>query len=279
MQTSPNLDSIGVVVTDIRLDRDLSTDQVAALLQAWYDHQILIFPNQTLGLEQLQSFTAQFGEFGDDPFIEPMADFPHILELRREADEKAVAFGGSWHSDWSFQETPPSATILHAQIVPPTGGETLFADAFGAYEALPDNMKSRLAGLQAIHSARGPYGADGFYASEEGDRTLKILHGERAHGTQAHPLVRTHPGSGRKALYVNRVYTIGIEGMDDDEALPLIKDLCAHATHDEFVYRHVWAPDMLVMWDNRCTQHMALGGYDGYQRVMHRMTLQGEQPV
>ena len=279
MQIKPNRDTIGVVISDIRLDRPLSESQVTDLLQAWYDYQVLIVPDQPLSPEQLEAFTEQLGEIGDDPFLEPMPGQKHVLELRREPDEKAVAFGGTWHSDWSFQAMPPSATILHAQTVPPVGGETLFADGFAAYEALPEDKKIELQNLRAIHSAKGPYGTDGFYATENSDRTMKIINSEKAHETQVHPLIRTHPGSGRKALYVNRVYTLGIEGMADDEAQSLIQELCAHATQDEFVYRHVWQPDMLVMWDNRCTQHMALGGYDGHLRVMHRMTLRGEVPV
>ncbi len=279
MHINPNRGTIGAVVQGVELDKYMSDEQVTDLLQAWYDHQILIFPDQPLSPAQLEAFTERLGDIGDDPFLEAMPGQQHVLELRREAHEKAVAFGGSWHSDWSFQPTPPSATILHAQTVPPIGGETLFADAFKAYETLPDSMKSRLLNMRAIHSAKGPYGTDGFYAKENGDRSMKILNSEKAHETQIHPLIRTHPGSGRKALYVNRVYTIGIEGMADDEAHSLIAELCAHATRDEFVYRHVWQKDMLVMWDNRCIQHMALGGYDGHLRVMHRMTLRGEVPV
>lgn len=270
---------MGAIVTDLALNHPQHDSTINELLEAWYRYQILVFPRQKLSLDQLQAFVGQLGDFGEDPFIAPLSSHPHILELRREADETAVNFGGSWHSDWSFQRQPPSATILHAQTVPPIGGDTLFANSYAAFEALPADRQEYLGTLQAVHSAIGPYGPKGFYASEKEDRSIKILPSDAAKATFSHPMVRTHPGSGRKALYINKVYTVGIEGMTPDGAASLLEELFVHSVQEQFVYRQQWQDDMLVMWDNRCTQHLALGGYDGYQRVMHRMTLKGETPV
>ena len=227
----------------------------------------------------MERFTEEIGPFGHDPFIKPMADHPHVLELRREPDEKATNFGAGWHSDWSFQETPPAATLLHSKVVPPKGGDTLYADCARAYEALSPAMKELLAPLNAVHSAILPYSKKGIFAQEKEKRTMQIITSDEAEKTQAHPLVRTHPVTGRKALYVSPVYTVGIEGMSNEESQWLLGGLYQHMTKPEFIYRHKWRENMLVMWDNRSTLHFAEGGYDGYLRVMHRTTVAGEKPV
>jgi taurine dioxygenase len=204
---------------------------------------------------------------------------PNVLELRREPEEKATNFGAGWHSDWSFLETPPAATLLRAQTVPPVGGDTLFVDAHRAWEALSDAMKALLAPLQAVHSARQSYGTKGVFARDTEARTMKIIVSEEADGSLTHPLVRTHPVTGRKALYISPVYTVGIEGFTPEESKALLGFLFSHLTQEQFIYRHKWTVGDVLMWDNRCTMHFAEGGYDGHLRVMHRTTVQGEVPV
>jgi taurine dioxygenase len=204
---------------------------------------------------------------------------PNVLELRREPDEKASNFGAGWHSDWSFLETPPAATLLRAQTIPPVGGDTLFVDASRAWDALSDAMKAVLAPLRAVHSARQSYGTKGVFARDTEARTMKIIVSEEADGSLTHPLVRTHPVTGRKALYISPVYTVGIEGFTPEESKALLGFLFAHLTQEEFIYRHRWTVGDLLMWDNRCTMHFAEGGYDGHLRVMHRTTVQGEVPA
>jgi taurine dioxygenase len=201
-----------------------------------------------------------------------------VLELRREPDEKAVNFGAGWHSDWSFQEAPPAATILHSKVVPPVGGDTLFIDACRAYEALSPTMQRMLAPLQAVHSARQSYGTKGVFSKETEKRTLQIIVSEEADGSLTHPLVRTHPVTGRKALFVSPVYTVGIADLTPEEAKAILGFLFAHLTQAEFIYRHRWREQMLLMWDNRCTMHFAEGGYDGHLRLMHRTTVAGDVP-
>ena len=219
------------------------------------------------------------GGFGHDPFIQPMPGHPNVLELRREPDEKAMNFGAGWHSDWSFQAAPPAATILHSKVVPPVGGDTLFVDACRAYEALSPTMQAMLAPLQAVHSARQSYGTKGVFSKETEKRTLQIIVSEEADGSLTHPLVRTHPVTGRKALFVSPVYTVGVADLTPEEAKAILTFLFAHLTQEEFIYRHRWREQMLLMWDNRCTMHFAEGGYDGHLRLMHRTTVAGDVPL
>ena len=269
----------GAEIVGLDLSRPLPAQQLSVVKAAFAAHGVVWFPDQPLTHDQLEAFTLQLGEFGWDPYIAPLADRPHILEVRREPDEKSSPFGSAWHSDWSFQESPPAATLLHAKVIPPVGGDTLYADAAAAYAALSPVMQGMLKGLRAIHSAARPYGPSGAYANEAPGRSMKIITSLEAEKTFAHPLVRTHPVTGLAAIFVNPVYTIGIEGMTEAESSTLLGFLFRHMTDEAFVYRHVWRPDMLTLWDNRCTLHNATGGYDGHLRVMHRTTVAGDRPV
>ena len=173
-------------------------------------------------------------------------------------------------------EVPAFSTAT--EHVPPVGGDTLFADCARAYEDLSDNMKALLAPLRAVHSATRAYGTKGVFARETEARTMEIIVSEEADKSLTHPLVRTHPVTGRKALFVSPVYTVGIEGFTVKESQALLGFLFAHMTQDDYVFRHRWAPGTLLMWDNRCTVHFAEGGYDGHLRVMHRTTVAGDAP-
>jgi len=279
IRVQPQPHGFGAAITGLSIAQPLPAPVLGEVKKAWAAHSVICFPDQPLTHSQLEAFTRQFGEFGVDPYIVPMEGHPHILELRREPDEKAVNFGAQWHSDWSFQEEPPAGTILHAKVTPPVGGDTLYADCYRAYEDLSDTMKRLLDGLVAIHSASLPYGKEGLFAKETEARTMKILVSEEADKTWPHPLVRVHPVTRRKALYVSPVYTLGIEGMTRGESAALLGYLYQHMVRDEYVYRHRWSPDMLTLWDNRCTVHNADGGYDGHLRVMHRTTIAGERPI
>ncbi len=279
LQVTPSASGFGAVVTGLSLAAPLDEATMQDVRKAWADHGVLSFPDQPLSLDQLEAVTLQFGPFGVDPFIAPMPGRPNVLELRREPDEKATNFGAGWHSDWSFQPAPPAATLLHGQVIPPVGGDTLFADCAGAYAALSPVMQEMLAPLRAIHSAGRAYGTKGVFARETEKRTMQIIVSEEADKTHTHPLVRTHPVTGEKALFVSPVYTLGIEGMTPAESQAVLGFLFAHMTQTDFVFRHRWAKDTLLIWDNRRTIHLAEGGYDGHLRVMHRTTVAGEIPV
>ncbi len=284
IRVRPQATGFGAEVIGLDLSNPVDGETLAEVKDAWARHGVLSFPDQPLSLDQLEAFTLQIGPFGEDPFVAPMPGHPNVLEVRREPKEKRSIFGGGWHSDWSFRATPPSATLLHAQIVPPIGGDTLFCDASRAYETLPEDTKAEIASLRALHTAGFAYGSDGIYAREEqvrddGSRAMRIIVSSEADKYQAHPLVRTHPVTGRKSIFGSPVYTHGIEGMDEEAGRTLLAGLYKHMQQDQFIYRHRWRPDMLVMWDNRCCNHYALGGYDGHRRVMHRTTVAGDAPV
>ena len=279
IEVTPQPTGFGAEIAGLDLSRPLPREVLAEVKAAWAAHGVVAFPDQPLSLEAQEAFTGQMGGFGVDPYIKPMAGHPNVLELRREPDEKATNFGAGWHSDWSFQETPPAATILHSKVVPPVGGDTLFVDAARAYDALSPAMQRMLAPLQAIHSARQSYGTKGVFAKDTAKRTMEIIVSEEADAALTHPLVRTHPVTGRKALFVSPVYTVGIEDLTPEEAKAILGFLFAHLTQDQFIYRHHWREQMLLMWDNRCTMHFAEGGYDGHLRLMHRTTVKGDAPV
>jgi taurine dioxygenase len=278
LRIEPNAGGFGAEITGLDLSRPLPAPTLARLKAAFLAHGVLWFPGQPMTHDALEAFTLQLGPFGWDPYVAPLADRPHILEVRREPDEKTSPFGGGWHSDWSFQETPPSATLLHAKVVPPVGGDTLYADAVAAYEGLSPAFQRSIAPLKAIHSAERPYGPAGFYAGEQGRKGMTILPSPEAEKRFAHPLVRTLL-DGRKAIFANPVYTLAIEGFTEAESAALLGFLFKHLTDEAFIYRHAWAQHMLTMWDNRRAIHHATGGYDGHLRVMHRTTVAGERPV
>ena len=274
MRVSENLskNGIGVEVTDFSLT-DLTRENISFLRSKWVEYGLIVFPKLPLSHDEFKDFALSFGDFGDDPFISSLQDYPNIAEIKRSANEKATPFGGTWHSDWSFMKKPPSATLLHSKIIPPVGGNTLFANTEKSFAALPEEMKNKLRKLKVIHSAKIPYADDGFYALEKEERSMKILPSKEAKATFSHPMVKIHPETNKECLFINPVYTINVEGFSDDESQQLLWELYEHMIQDQFVYEHVWNEDMLIMWDNRTVMHQATGGYDGYDRLLHRITL------
>ena len=274
MRVSENLskNGIGVEVSNFSL-ADLTRENISFLRSKWVDYGLIVFPKLPLSHDEFKDFALSFGDFGDDPFISSLPDYPNIAEIKRSANEKATPFGGTWHSDWSFMKKPPSATLLHSKIIPPVGGNTLFANTEKSFAALPEDMKNRLRNLKVIHSAKIPYADDGFYALEKEERSMKILPSKEAKATFSHPMVKIHPETNKECLFINPVYTINIEGLSEDESQQLLWELYEHMIQDKFVYEHVWNEDMLIMWDNRTVMHQATGGYDGYDRLLHRITL------
>ena len=274
MRVNENLskNGIGVEVSDFSLS-DLTAENVAFLRSKWVEYGLIVFPKLPLSHDEFKDFALSFGDFGDDPFISSLPDYPNIAEIKRSANEKATPFGGTWHADWSFMKEPPSATLLHSKIIPPVGGNTLFANTEKAFAALPEKMKDKLRNLKVIHSAKIPYADDGFYALEKEERSMKILPSKEAKATFSHPMIKIHPETKKECLFINPVYTINIEGFSEDESQQLLWELYEHMIQDQFVYEHVWNEDMLIMWDNRTVMHQATGGYDGFDRLLHRITL------
>lgn len=273
----PSGGPFGAVVHGLDL-REAPAGAVAEQLRAaWLVHQVLAFPGQDLGFEQLEDVARAFGPIGEDPFFRPIDGQSHVVALTREADEATPLFADVWHSDWSFLPEPPAGTLLYAVNIPPTGGDTLYADQYAAYELLPAELKDRIEGLVGTHSAQRGYSKAGLYGDRDEGRSMAIVASDDALATHGHPLVRTHPETGRRALYASLAYTVGIEGLDDDAANALVFELVGHATRPEVVHRHRWAAGTVVLWDNRCLLHAATGGYEGHRRELHRLTI-AERP-
>jgi taurine dioxygenase len=264
---------------------DLSTVQdeaeTAALRAAWLEHGVLAFPDQRMSITDLERFTLALGPRGDDPFIAPIPGHAHVVEIRRDADEQAPIFAESWHSDWSFLPVPPAGTALYGTVVPPVGGDTLFACGAAAWDALPAADRAALSGRLGVHSARKGYARDGLYGERDRarGRSMAIRFSDEALATRLHPIGRPHPETGRIALFVSPGYTIGIDGMDEAESADVLRMLFEHQKRPEFVYRHRWQPGMLVLWDNRRLVHAATGGYEGHRRLLHRITIAERQPL
>ena len=273
LRVIPQGASCGALVDGVDLGEPLAHEQIAAIRALWLEHQVLAFPDQQLRLEDIERFASTIGPFGIDPYFDSVAGHPHVAQVRREADEQTPIFAETWHSDWSFLAHPPAATVLYGDVIPPVGGDTLFANQYAAYEALSDAMKSFLKDKQGVHSARRGYSREGMYGERDKGRSMAIRYSDSALSTQVHPVVRMHPETGRPSLFVSMGYTIGIDGMTEAAATPILMELFAHQTRDEFIYRHRWSQGMLVMWDNRCVLHAATGGYQGYRRLLHRITV------
>jgi len=265
--------SLGVEITDVNLNKKLTFETIQKIRSVWLDKGVAIFPNQDLTHDEFQNFSLEFGNFGDDPFLGGLDEKPNIVEVKRLASEKSSPFGGGWHSDWSFQENPPAATFLLSKIIPPIGGDTLFANTQIAYEDLDAEMKSKIDNLKVVHSAKLPYADDGFYATEKEQRSMNIITSKEAKKEQIHPLVKVHPETQKKGLFINPVYTSHICGFNEEESFLLLSKLYEHMTQEKYIYRHKWNENMLLMWDNRTVMHMAEGGYDGYDRLLHRITI------
>ena len=273
LRVEPSAVGCGALIRGVDLSHPQSPAEIEAIRKAWLEHLVIGICDQELGISDLERFAAALGPDGDDPFIAPIPGHPRVVEVRREADETTPVFAEAWHSDWSFLQSPPAGTLLYGKVIPPVGGDTLFANQYAAYDSLSETMKARIAGLQGIHSARRSYSPAGVYGERDKGRSMAIRYSERAMATQLHPIVRSHPETGRPALFVNLGYTIGIDGMSEADATELLTGLFDHQSRQEFVYRHRWSPGLLTLWDNRCLLHTASGGYQGYQRLLWRITI------
>jgi len=273
MEVKPTGQACGAFVTGVDLSAPLSPAIVAAIRAAWLQHHVLVFPGQDMDDDDLEQFTLALGGFGDDPFIAPIPGRKHVIAVARAADETSPIFAENWHTDWSFQARPPAGTCLYGIRIPPTGGDTLFANQHLALEHMPETLRSRIEGRMAIHSAQRAYAPEGFYGEGDKGRSMTIRPSEAARATQLHPIIRPHPETGRPGLFGTFGYIIGIEGMADAEAVPLLLELYQWQGRQEFQYRHKWEGGMLVMWDNRSVLHAATGGYAGHARLLHRTTI------
>jgi len=265
--------AIGAEISGVDLRRELSDDTVAEIRRAWLDHVVIFFRDQDLGSAQYLAFAERFGTPVEYPFIKGLDGFPVITPVIKLEHER-VNFGGVWHSDTTYLDDPPMGTFLLAREVPPLGGDTLFANQYLAYEALSDGLKRTLEPLVGVSSS---IKADGSKTREDriADSPTKY---SREVFTARHPVVRTHPETGRKALYVNTAHTVCFDGWSVEESAPLLKYLHQHQVKAEFTCRFEWRPGSIALWDNRAALHFPVNDYHGHRRVMHRITMRGDRP-
>jgi len=280
IEVRPMAGALGADIHGVDLAQPLDDATFAEIERAFHDRLVLFFHDQRLTPEQHLAFSRRLGPLSRSPYIKHMADYPDIIAVLKEADERNIStFGNAWHSDFSFLEEPPLGSVLYAREVPDHGGDTLFANMYSAYDALSEGMKRMLDGLNAMHSGR-PYGVGGVAPDLKVSRSIGIERNQpEADREVAHPVVRVHPATGRKALFVNAIYTTRFEGMTEAESRPLLDFLYAHAIRPEFTCRLRWRANDLAIWDNRCAMHYAVNDYDGARRLMHRTTIKGERPI
>jgi len=269
----PVAGALGADITGIDLAGDLAAPTVAALRQALLDHLVIFIRDQSLTPAQFSAFARRFGEPVAYPLVKGLDDHPEIIAVAKLEHER-VNFGGVWHSDTTYLQQPPMGSLLLARELPPYGGDTLFANQYLAYETLSPGMRRFLDGAKGVSSSAK---AD---VSRTREDRVKSGGTEQARQelTAEHPAVRTHPETGRKALFVNTAHTTRFADMTAEESAPILNYLFQHQIRPEFTCRLTWRPGTLAFWDNRCTQHNPVNDYHGFRRIMHRITLGGDTP-
>jgi len=265
--------TLGAEIAGIDL-ADVDDDGVAALRAVWLEHGVVFLRDQHLTEDEFLAFARRIGDPARYPFVPGLAGHPEIIAVAKLPDER-TNFGGIWHSDTAYLDEPPMATMLLARQIPPAGGDTLFADMRAAYETLSPAMQALLDPLRAVNSSAL---ADVSKTREDRLRDAGPVDDLPAYEA-VHPVVRTHPETGRKALYVNVAHTERFEGMTVEESRGLLEFLFRHQVRPEHTCRFRWEVGSLALWDNRCVQHNPVNDYHGHTRVMHRITLQGDRPV
>jgi taurine dioxygenase len=265
--------ALGAEISGVDLSQPLSADDIGGIRAALLEHLVIFFRDQELTPEQFLRFGRSMGELQHYPLLKGLPGYPEITEVVKLEHER-VNFGGIWHSDTTYLERPPMGSMLYAREVPAAGGDTLFANQYLAFETLSPGMQRLLQDLVAISSSAN---ADATKTREDRMRT-QAREDARTEYLAEHPVVRTHPETGRKALYVNIAHTVRFKDMSAQESAPLLAFLFQHQTRPELTCRFRWQVGSLAFWDNRCVQHNPINDYHGSRRVMHRLTLAGDIP-
>ncbi len=264
---------IGALVDGIDLQKPLSAAAIAEMRAAWLTYGVIFLRNQPLPPAAFQAFAERFGKVIEYPFVQGIAGFPLIIPVLKLPHERNN-FGGIWHTDTSYLAEPPMATMVIAREVPPVGGDTLFASGYAAFDALSPAMQQMLAGLRGVNTSAK---ADTTKTREDRIKDSATDKATQEHVAE-HPVVRTHPETGRKSLYVNFGHTARFAGMTEEESRPLLDFLFAHQIRPEFTCRFSWTVGSIAIWDNRCVLHNPINDYHGHTRLLHRVTLQGDKP-
>jgi len=264
--------ALGAEISGVDLAKELDDDVVAEIRAAWLEHLVIFFRDQPLDCDEFLAFAGRIGQPVEYPFVKGIDGYPEIIEVLKLPDE-TVNFGGIWHSDTVYLDVPPMASMLLAREVPPAGGDTLYANMYAAYEALSPGLQRTLDGLTAVNSS-----ARADVSKTREDRMRDHGVGDAREYEATHPVVRTHPETGRKALYVNIAHTVRFTDWSEEESRPLLEFLFEHSVRPDFTYRFQWQVGSLALWDNRCAMHNPMNDYHGYTRAMHRITLAGDVP-
>ena len=272
IEIRPLSGAVGAEIVGVDIAARLSDAQLAAIEGAYGEHGVIFFRDQTLTPEQHIAFARRFGEINVNRFFKPVDGYPNIAEVRKEPEQRSN-IGGSWHTDHSYDASPAMGSILYALEVPAIGGDTLFASMYRAYETLSSGMKITLSDLKAVHSSRHVFGES--RKQEQLDVGDRLANPDLATQDAIHPVIITHPTTGRKALYVNPGFTLQFNGWSEEDSRPLLEYLYAHASRPEFTCRFSWKVGSVALWDNRACWHRALNDYHGQRRLMHRITVEG----
>ena len=276
IRIEPLSPALGAEILGVDLAAPLQAGTVAAIRRAFLEHLVIFFRDQSITPEQFLRFARTMGEPSEYPMVRGMDAYPEITEVIKREDER-VNFGGIWHSDTTYLDCPPMGTMLYARELPPVGGDTLFANMVLAYESLSPGMRRFLDGLTAVNSA-GKDVAAATRADRIRERPGRPGRTGDAPPQAEHPVVRTHPETGKKALYVNPGHTVRFAGMSEAESAPILEYLYAQQIRPEFTCRFRWQVGSVAFWDNRAAQHYPLNDYHGYRRAMQRITLAGDRP-
>ena len=269
--------ALGAIIGGVDLSKPLDAEVVAEIRRALVDNLVIFFRDQDLTPETQKAFGRNFGDLHTNSFFPHVEGHEDVQLLIKEPDHKNT-IGDRWHTDVSYTKRPALGSILYAKETPPYGGDTMFANMYLAYENLSDTLKGVLRGLNAHHSARENFAKRAAEAELPGSVSGGFQYSDDVEQDAVHPAIRTHPESGRDALYVNSVFTKSFDGMTKEESAPLLQYLFTHLCRPEFTCRFSWAPGSLAFWDNRCTQHFAVNDYHGHRRHMNRITLLGDEP-
>ena len=272
VEIRPLSGAVGAEILGVDIGSDLGDAQFADIVRAYADHGVIFFREQTLTPEQHIAFARRFGEINVNRFFKPVEGYPVIAEVRKEPEQR-TNIGGGWHTDHSYDQAPAMGSILYALEVPPVGGDTLFASMYRAYETLSEGMKRALSDLRAVHSSRHVFGEN--RKRQQPDVGDRLANPHLATQDAIHPVVITHPLTGRRALYVNPGFTLCFDGWSEEDSRPLLDFLYRHASQPAFTCRFEWRPGSVAFWDNRACWHRALNDYHGHRRLMHRITVEG----
>lgn len=269
---TPQSTALGAVISGIDLSKEPSKRAMAELEDAFGRYSVIFFRDQNLTPQQHIAMAERWGAINVNRFFNPLDGYPQIAQVIKEANQKEN-IGGTWHTDHSYDLIPAMGSMLYAREVPTVGGDTLFSSMYLAYEALSEDMKKMLADLKAWHSSRHAFGYS--VTDSEHFEDGRLANPGQATQDALHPVVITHPLTGRKALYVNADFTVRFDGWTVEESQPILDLLYAHGARQEFTCRFHWEPGSIAFWDNRATWHYAMNDYQGHRRIMHRITLEG----